>query len=323
VSAIALIIWYGGGQAVREAITIGTLVVFLYYMRIFFRPIQDLAEKYNIIQSAFASLERIYLLLNDKSTIDDPVQPVKLSKINGNIEFINVCFNYNDNEPVLRNVSFTVKKGETVAIVGPTGAGKSTIINLLERLYDVDKGRILIDGVDIRDMEKSFLRSQIGLVMQDVFLFAGDVKSNITLGNSSFTEEEIQKALRIANAESVVSKIPGGLNGDVKEAGKTLSTGERQLLAFARAILINPNILILDEATSNIDPLTEGLIQDALEKLMEHRTSLVIAHRFSTIQKADRIIVMRKGRIHEQGKHEELLKNNGLYSKLYHLQYLT
>lgn len=322
-SAIALIIWYGGGQAVREAMTLGTLVVFLYYMRMFFRPIQDLAEKYNIIQSALASLERIYLLLNDKNMIADPTQPKKPATIKGDIEFSDVSFSYNPNEPVLQNVSFSVRQGETVAIVGPTGAGKTTIINLLVRSYDVQQGSIRIDGIEISAMEKAFLRSRIGLVMQDVFLFAGTIRSNITLGNKSFSDEDIQKALKTANADRIVARLANGIDADVKEGGKTLSAGERQLLSFARAVLINPKILILDEATSNIDPLTESLIQDALEKLMEKRTSLVIAHRFSTIQKADRIIVMHKGRIHEQGTHAELFKKQGLYYKLYQLQYMN
>ncbi len=323
-SAIALVIWYGGGKTVQEAITLGTLVVFLYYIRMFFRPIQDLAEKYNIIQSAFASLERIYLLLTDSSIIADPSRPKSSNtdRLDGKIEFRNVTFGYIDGENVLENVSFSINAGETVAIVGLTGAGKTTVINLLERFYDVQHGSILIDGIDIRDIEKSFLRSHIGLVMQDVFLFGGSLQGNITLGNNQFSRKEIETALEVANASALVKKLPDGLNEDVKEGGKILSTGERQLLSFARAVLINPRILILDEATSNIDPLTERLIQDALEKLLKDRTSLIIAHRFSTIQKADRIIVLHKGRIHELGTPAELMKKEGMYYKLCKLQYL-
>jgi len=321
-SAMALIIWYGGGKVIQDSISLGTLVVFLYYMRMFFRPIQDLAEKYNIIQSAFASLERIYLLLMDRNVIKDPALPQKPEGINGNIEFNNVSFYYNENEPVLNDVSFSVGNGEAVAIVGPTGAGKTTIIKLLERSYDVQKGSICIGGTDVCEMGKSFLRSQIGLVMQDVFLFAGTIRSNITLGNNSFSDKEVEEALKISNADSFVKRLPAGMNTEVTEGGKTLSAGERQLLSFARAILINPKILILDEATSNIDPLTEGLIQDALEKIMQQRTSLVIAHRFSTIRKADRIIVLHKGHIHEQGTHDELMQKQGLYYRLALLQYI-
>ena len=320
--AIALIIWYGGGETLRSSITLGTFVLFLYYMRMFFRPIQDLSAKYNIIHSAFASLERIYLLLNDKSTIPDSTRTKTASIIKSNIDFKNISFNYNKNEPVLKNVSFSVKPGETIAVVGPTGAGKTTIINLLTRLYDTQQGSISIDGIDIRKMEKSILRKHIAIVMQEVFLFAGTIKSNVTLGNKSFSDTDVKNALKTVNAIDFVEKLPKGINENVHEGGKTLSAGERQLLSFARAVLINPSILVLDEATSNIDPLTEGLIQNALEKLLRNTTSLVIAHRFSTIQKADRIIVLHKGRIHEQGTHEELLKKQDLYTKLYKLQYI-
>jgi len=288
----------------------------------FFRPIQDLAEKYNIIQSAFASLERIYLLMNNNERIDEPYNPLESGTNDGKIEFKNVSFRYNKDEPVLENISFTVNPGQTVAIVGLTGTGKSTVINLIERFYDIKSGQILIDGVDIQKMKKTFLRGKIGLVLQDIFLFAGTIRSNITLGNDSFTDEEIYSALKTANADQLVKKLPKGLDEDVMEGGKTLSTGERQLLSFARAVLINPKILILDEATSNIDPITEDLIQNALENITQKRTSLVVAHRFSTIQKADRILVLHKGSIHESGTHDELMKERGLYFKLSNLQHI-
>lgn len=318
----ALIIWYGGGEALQEKITIGTLVLFLYYMRMFFRPIQDLAEKYNIIQSALASLERIYLLMKNNEIINESENPIEPENNYGKIEFKNVSFRYNPDEPVLEDISFTVEPGQTVAIVGLTGTGKSTVINLIERFYDIKSGQILIDGVDIQKMKKSFLRGKIGLVLQDIFLFAGTIRSNIILGNNLFTDDEIYSALKTANADHLVKKLPKGLDEDVMEGGKTLSTGERQLLSFARAVLINPKILILDEATSNIDPITEDLIQNALENITQKRTSLVVAHRFSTIQKADRILVLHKGSIHESGTHDELMKERGLYFKLSNLQHI-
>ncbi|MBN2107252.1 MAG: ABC transporter ATP-binding protein [Deltaproteobacteria bacterium] len=321
VCAFALIIWYGGGQTLREAISIGTLVIFLYYMRMFFTPIQDLAEKYNIVQSACASLERLYLLFEEKAVIADSPDALPPGTLAGAVEFRNVTFAYNLHETVLHDISFTVNPGETVAIVGLTGAGKTTIINLLERFYDVQAGSILIDSRDIRTMPQAFLRRSIGLVLQDVFLFAGTIRSNITLGCAGFTDEQILQALAIANADRLVAKLPGGLDEMVTEGGKTLSAGERQLLSFARAVLIDPKILVLDEATSNIDPVTEGLIQDALDKILRGRTCIVIAHRFSTIKKADRIIVLHRGKVAETGSHDELMAASILYKQLYELQY--
>ncbi len=321
VTAFALIIWYGGGQALREAISVGTLVIFLYYMRMFFTPIQDLAEKYSIVQSAFASLERIYLLFEENAVIADRPDAQAGHILSGAVEFRNVTFGYTEHETVLHDISFTVKPGETVAIVGLTGAGKTTIINLLERFYDVQQGGIFIDSVDIRSMAQARLRRHIGLVLQDVFLFAGTIRSNITLGSNGFTDGQILQALAVANADKLVAKLPRGLDEDVTEGGKTLSAGERQLLSFARAVLIDPKILVLDEATSNIDPITEGLIQDALDRIMQGRTCIVIAHRFSTIKKADRIIVLHKGRIAESGAHDELMVSSRLYKQLYELQY--
>jgi ABC-type multidrug transport system fused ATPase/permease subunit len=323
ISAMALIIWYGGGRTLRQALTLGTLVIFLYYMRMFFRPIQDIAEKYNIIQSAFASLERIYLLLQDRQTIVEPASPRAPDTCHGHIEFRKVSFGYSPDEPVLRNVSFTVKPGEAVAIVGPTGSGKTTIINLLERFYDLQQGAIYLDGVDIRDLQTAWLRRQISLVMQDVFMFAGSIRSNLTLGDTSYSNEQIRAALRIANADKLVARLPGSLEEDVREGGKILSAGERQLLSFARAILLNPRILVLDEATSSIDTITENLIQDALARILKERTSIVIAHRLSTIQRADRILVLNKGCIFEEGSHEELMQRQGLYYTLARLQYVN
>jgi len=320
--AVALVIWYGGGNVISGRFSLGALVAFLTYLRMFFQPIRDVSEKYNILQSAMASLERIFLLLDNQSVL--PAKPGRVptrERVRGNIEFKNVSFAYTDEEWVLRDVSFSIREGERVAIVGATGAGKTSMINLMLRFYDIQHGTIFLDGVDIREVDTSFLRSQIGLVMQDVFLFAGDIKGNIVLGNDQISQEELEKLARYVNADRFIEKLPFRYHEVVKEGGATLSTGERQLLAFARALAFNPKILILDEATSNIDTETERLIQDALTKLMEGRTSLVIAHRLSTIQNCDRIMVIHHGKIREEGTHAELLSMNGLYYKLYQLQY--
>ncbi len=321
--AIALLIWYGGGKVISNTLSLGTLVAFLSYLRMFFQPIRDISEKYNILQSAMASTERIFGVLDNREMIPEPSAPKSIDGIRGNIEFRDVTFSYTGDEVVLRNISLSVKEGETVAIVGATGAGKTSIISLLERFYDPQGGQILIDGVDIRELDTSFLRSQIGLVLQDVFLFAGDIRSNIRLGNEGLPQDEIERITRYVNADRFIRKLPKGLEEDVKEGGGTLSAGERQLLAFARALAVSPRVLILDEATSNVDTETERLIQDALRKLMEGRTSIIIAHRLSTIQRADRIIVMHKGRIREMGTHAHLIAQKGFYYKLYQLQYKT
>jgi ATP-binding cassette subfamily B multidrug efflux pump len=318
-AAIALVIWYGGGQVLLEAISLGTLVAFLSYVQMFFHPIRDLSEKFNTLQAAMASSERIFLLMDSRETIPDPPEP-STNEIRGAVEFNNVWFSYGA-ENVLRDVSFKVEPGESVAIVGATGAGKTSIINLIERFYDVGEGVITIDGVDIREYAKSDLRSSIGLVMQDVFLFAGDVEENIRLGNTSISEENLKKAAEYANASKFIEGLDGGYSAEVKERGVTLSAGQRQLLSFARALAFEPPILILDEATSNIDTETEALIQDALGRLMKGRTSIIIAHRLSTIQKVNRIIVLHKGRKVEEGTHQELLKKRGIYYRLYQLQY--
>lgn len=319
-SAVALIIWYGGGQVLLEAISLGTLVAFLSYVQMFFQPIRDLSEKFNTLQAAMASSERIFLLMDTKDSISEPSEPVKMKTIRGEVEFKNVWFSYGA-EDVLKDVSFKVKPGESIAIVGATGAGKTSMINLLERFYDVREGSISIDGVDIRRLSKSDLRSKIGLVMQDVFLFAGDIKNNIRLGNTVITDEQISKAAQYANASTFIKRLKDGYSTEVKERGITLSAGQRQLLSFARALAFEPPILVLDEATSNIDTETESLIQDALRYLMKGRTSIIIAHRLSTIQRVNRIIVLHRGEIVEEGTHQELLKKRGIYYRLYQLQY--
>ncbi|MBD3366583.1 MAG: ATP-binding cassette domain-containing protein [Candidatus Eisenbacteria bacterium] len=319
--AIGLVIWYGGGQVLRTTLSLGTLVAFLSYVQMFFRPIRNLTERYSTMQQAMASSERIFMLLDNDDMIPEPEDPVIPEHAEGRIEFDDVCFAYVDDEYVLKHVSFKVEPGETVAIVGATGAGKTSIISLLERFYDVRSGRILVDGVDIRDMPKDLLRSRLGLVMQDVFIFAGDIKGNIRLGNDDVGDDDLERIACHVHADHFIERLPGGYDEEVRERGSTLSTGQRQLLAFARALAFDPLVLILDEATSNIDTETERLIQDALVRLLEDRTSIVIAHRLSTIQHADRILVMHNGRICEEGTHQELLAERGYYYRLYELQY--
>jgi ATP-binding cassette subfamily B protein len=320
--AIGLLLWYGGGEVIRETISLGALVAFLSYIRMFFQPIRDLSEKYNILQSAMASLERIFSLLDQDEKISEPLSPKK-GEIKGNIEFREVSFSYNGEEKVLKEVSFSVHEGETVAIVGATGAGKTSLLHLLERFYEVKEGSILLDGIDIRERKISHLRSQIGLVMQDTFLFAGDVEENIRLGDRKNDEARVRQAAQVVNAEKFIKRLPDGYQTKVGEGGKTLSAGERQLLAFARALYIDPKILILDEATSHVDPETERLIQEGLLRLLKGRTAIVIAHRLSTIQHADQIIVLHKGRVREIGTHAELMAKKGLYYRLCQLQYGT
>ncbi len=317
---LAGLVWYGGGQVIQERVSFGVLYAFINYLEQLFRPIDDLSEKYTIMQSAMASAERIFSLLGQKPEIQDPPDPVHLGRVTGNIEFRNVWFAYNPGEWVLRDISFTIQPGETVALVGATGSGKSSIINLLTRFYDVQQGQVLLDGVDIRRYSLAGLRRQFGLVLQDVFLFAGDVAGNIRLGNTAISDREVEEAARFVNAHSFIRQLPNGYHEPVVERGATLSTGQRQLLAFARALAFNPAILVLDEATANIDSHTEKLIQDALEKLSEGRTTIVVAHRLSTIQRADRIIVLHKGRIREMGTHQQLLDKGGIYHNLYQIQ---
>jgi ATP-binding cassette subfamily B protein len=318
---LALLIWYGGKDIISHKVEFGVLYAFVNYLQQLFQPIFDISEKYDILQSAMASAERIFILLDTKEQIKDPEEPIPLEDIQGKIEFKNVWFSYNGKDWVLKDVSFVVNPGETVALVGATGAGKSSIISLLSRFYDIQKGEILIDGIDIRKVRQQDLRKHIGVVLQDVFLFTGDIKSNIRLNNKNITDNDIYMVAKYVNAHHFIKKLPEGYESKVTERGSTLSAGQRQLLAFARALAFNPKILVLDEATANIDTETERLIQDALKKLTKGRTTLVIAHRLSTIQHADKIIVLHKGRIREMGTHNELLQKKGLYYNLYMLQY--
>ena len=318
--AIGLLLWYGGGKVIREAISLGVLVAFLSYIRMFFQPIRDLSEKYNILQSAMASLERIFSLIDQDQKVFEPLSP-KRDEIKGNIEFRDVSFSYHGEDRVLKQVSFSVHEGETVAIVGATGAGKTSLLHLLERFYEIEEGAILLDGIDIRERDISQIRSQIGLVMKDTFLFTGNIEENIRLGDQRVDEGRVREVARIVNAEKFIQRLPNKYQTKVGEGGEALSAGEKQLLAFARALYINPRILILDEATSHVDPETERLIQEGLTQLLKGRTAIVIAHRLSTIQHADRIVVLHKGRVREIGTHAELMAKKGLYSRLYQLQY--
>ena len=291
---------------VQGAVSIGALIAFLQYAQRFYQPLADLAEKYNILQSAMASSERIFGLLDTPVTIDSPAAPYRPAEVRGDIEFDRVRFGYKPDEPVLHGISFRIEPGETIAVVGHTGAGKSTLANLLLRFYDVEAGAVRVDGVDVREWDLPALRRATGLVLQDVFLFSGTIGGNIRLGDKAIDDERLWRAVRDAHAD-FIERLPAGLDTEVRERGAGLSVGQKQLVAFARAMAFDPRILILDEATSSIDTETEQLIQMALERLLAGRTSIVIAHRLSTIQKADRIFVMHKGELREQGTHQELL----------------
>jgi ATP-binding cassette subfamily B protein len=349
-TAIACVIWFGGGDVIRNITTLGVLAAFIQYAQRFFRPIQDFSEKYNILQSAMASSERVFKLLDAPVEITSPAV-TKEPDGPGRIEFDQVWFAYRsiptdgssdarvgtgapacpgerssrahpgEFDWVLRDVSFTIEAGETVAIVGHTGAGKTTIISLLMRFYDVQKGAVKIDGVDVKDMDLAALRGRFGVVLQDPFLFTGTVDSNIRLGTSWIEDEDVEKAAEDVNLSDFIRSLPGGFREEVRERGTTLSTGQKQLISFARALAHDPKILILDEATSSVDTETEFRVRDALSRMVEGRTSVIIAHRLSTVQRADKIIVMHKGQVREMGTHQELLAQRGIYYKLYQLQY--
>jgi ATP-binding cassette subfamily B protein len=320
--AASLIIVYGGGSVLSGALTLGSLVAFLQYSQRFFRPISDMSEKFNVLQAAMASSERIFTLLDTPRTIESPAAPApRAAGAAGRIRFEHVWFAYNADDFVLRDVSFEVAPGQRLAIVGATGAGKSTIINLLLRFYDVSRGRITVDGVDIREMDLEELRGLFGLVLQDVHLFSGTIAGNIRLGSERITDEDVRRAAAAVHADGFISRLPDAFASAVAERGATLSMGQKQLLSFARALAFDPTILILDEATSSVDTETELLIRDALHVLMAGRTTIAIAHRLSTIQDADRILVMHKGQVREEGTHQELLAGRGIYYRLYQLQY--
>lgn len=334
-TALGLVIWFGGVNAMTGTLTLGVLIAFIQYARQFFEPIRKLSDQFNMLQSAMAGAERIFDLLDRDEALPEPETPVRLDRVRGRIEFRNVWFSYTappdyDGERdgrdgeidwVLRDVSFTAEPGQTVAIVGATGAGKTTIINLLLRFYEVQRGQVLVDGVDVRRLALTDLRRHIGLVLQDVFLFSGSIERNITLDDPRIEQAKVEEAARLIGADAFIRRLPAKYGHDVRERGMSLSHGQRQLLSFVRALVYDPEVLVLDEATSSVDTETEHLIQNALERLMEGRTSIVIAHRLSTIQHADQILVMHKGKIRERGTHQELLALDGLYRKLYELQY--
>lgn len=318
--SLMIVLWFGSRNVFDEIISVGTLYIFSNYIRSFFDPIQELAEQFSTLQSSIASAEKIFTVMDEDEFIPEVENPKQPDKITGKIEFDHVWFAYDGENYVLKDVSFVINPGEKVAFVGATGAGKSSILNLIGRYYDIQKGHIYIDGIDFRQLSKKQLRSAIGQMQQDVFIFEGDVAYNIRLNDNDITDEQVKEAAEYVNASHFIEKLPQGYHEPVTERGATFSAGERQLLSFARTLAHNPSILVMDEATANIDTETEILIQEALEKLMDGRTTIMVAHRLSTIQHADCIMVMHKGRICERGTHRELLEQDGIYRKLYELQ---
>lgn len=318
--SLMIVLWFGSRNVFDEIISVGTLYIFSNYIRSFFDPIQELAEQFSTLQSSIASAEKIFTVMDEDEFIPEVENPKQPDKIIGKIEFDHVWFAYDGENYVLKDVSFVINPGEKVAFVGATGAGKSSILNLIGRYYDIQKGHIYIDGIDIRQLSKKQLRSAIGQMQQDVFIFEGDVAYNIRLNDNDITDAQVKAAAEYVNASHFIEKLPQGYHEPVTERGATFSAGERQLLSFARTLAHNPSILVMDEATANIDTETEILIQEALEKLMDGRTTIMVAHRLSTIQHADCIMVMHKGRICERGTHRELLEQDGIYRKLYELQ---
>lgn len=321
--SLALILWYGGGQIIAGTLAFGTLVAFIEYMQRFFVPIRDFSSKYAVMQSAMSAAERVFELLDRPIDISSPERPVGIGDVAGRVDFENVWFAYNRNEYVLRDVSFSIAPGERVALVGHTGSGKTTIMKLLNRSYDVERGRVLVDGIDVREWDLAQLRRRIGVVLQDVFLFSGTVAENLTLERDDVSRDAAIAAARAVGAETFIRRLPRGYDEMVRERGNNLSVGQRQLLSFARALAYDPSILVLDEATSSVDTESETLIQNAVERLMSGRTSLVVAHRLSTIEHSDRILVMQGGEIRESGRHAELLARRGLYYRLYQLQFAS
>lgn len=322
-AGIGLLIWYGAKAALHEEVTgvsLGMLIAFIMYIQLFFRPIRQIADRFNTLQLGIVSTSRIINLLDNKSFVADNGTYAP-EEFEGHVTFDHVWFAYNEENYVLKDISFTVEPGQTVAIVGATGAGKSSIINLLSRLYEIKKGHILLDGKDLTEYDLEYLRRRIGVVLQDVFLFSDSILNNITLGNSNLSEQKVLEAAELVGANRFIEKLPGGFEYNVMERGVGISVGQRQLISFVRAMVYNPGILVLDEATSSIDSETEEMIQEAIARMMKGRTSIVIAHRLSTIQNADKIIVLDKGEIKETGTHEELLAKNGFYAQLYSMQY--
>ncbi len=320
VFALVTVIGVGGDSVIKGTISIGTLYIFIQYIGSFFEPIQELAEQLGSLQSAMASAEKIFAIMDEEALITNPKDGYTLKEVKGRIEFINVWFAYEGENWILKDVSFVIEPGQKAAFVGATGAGKSSILNLIGRYYDIQKGKITIDGIDIKELDINTLRKAIGQVQQDVFIFTGDIKSNIKLKDDSITDYDVEKAAKYVNASYFIENLPKAYDEEVTERGSTLSAGQRQLLSFARTLAYNPSILVMDEATANIDTETEQLITEALYRLMDGRTTIMVAHRLSTIQHADVILVMHKGRLREVGTHQELLKANGIYRKLYELQ---